>query len=481
MVLEPIIYQKTGGTSLEDYPVGSVILSASQNVGSEWLRCDGSYINESEYPELTAVLGKNSPGVQNAVKAGDGSVYNGTFSTSYLFEGCVWVYSFQNGLLLGFPVSGDPVLEIPVTGSFDFIESPEVPVVLSICGERVFLAQKTESKRMKLFTGMFSMAASSVAMTAIAVDAAIAAAATSTDNIVNCYPEVVNVKDFNLNNVVQDCFAVCVGETEAISSTLYYLVFPASNVLTVECKSVVLSTSSSQGGSSYNMYRIARSLKRFSKKTANELFYIQCGNYNGASTSAKQMSLLRGTYTKSTEARRSLGMSEITQTTVAPLITGQHYIYNVQLSNSKINLRAGNAGENEFTLFPTGGQEVAGITLSPYASLFPDSLVYVSSHDLYVIFVGTGILFSHSPLDMGSWGYLDTTEYFGIITQWGCVEFDIEENTLCLSGRDTYGEYVCGLLRLHEQFNYSNDGAWLPYIASSGVPAWIKAKSTAEA
>ncbi len=63
MVFDPVIYQKTGGTDYSDYPVGSVILSASQDVGPEWLRCDGSYINESQYPELTAALGKHSPGV----------------------------------------------------------------------------------------------------------------------------------------------------------------------------------------------------------------------------------------------------------------------------------------------------------------------------------------------------------------------------------------------------------------------------------
>ncbi len=122
-----------------------------------------------------------------------------------------------------------------------------------------------------------------------------------------------------------------------------------------------------------------------------------------------------------------------------------------------------------------------GVALSPYASLFAGSLAYAASHGLYLIFVGTGVLFSHTPLNMDSWGYLDTTQYFGTITQWGCAEFDVDSNTLCLSGRDSYGEYVCGLLRFHARFDYSNDGAWLPYIASSGVPAWIKAKPGGEA
>ena len=141
MIFEPVIYQKAGGTNFSDYPIGSVILSASQNMGSEWLRCDGSYINESTYPELTAFLGKNSPGVTEAVKAGEG-ICNGSFSTSCLYGGCVWVYWFQEKTLLGFPVSGDPVYEIPVTGSFAFAESPDACGAVYLRGESVPLPDR---------------------------------------------------------------------------------------------------------------------------------------------------------------------------------------------------------------------------------------------------------------------------------------------------------------------------------------------------
>lgn len=192
-------------------------------------------------------------------------------------------------------------------------------------------------------------------------------------------------------------------------------------------------------------------------------------------------SILKGVFSSHTNGASRQVFQEQTDLRVSPLVTSQHYIYNVMLASGEVTLRTGNAGDNDFTLFPSGGEKVGGIVLSPYASLFDDSLAYADSHDLYLVFVGTGILFSHTPLDMDSWGYLDTTEYFGTITQWGCAEFDTGSNTLCLSGRDSYGEYVCGLLRFHARFDYSNDGAWLPYIASSGVPAWIKAKPGGEA
>ncbi|MEY8313421.1 hypothetical protein AALA61_15940 [Oscillospiraceae bacterium 42-9] len=233
------------------------------------------------------------------------------------------------------------------------------------------------------------------------------------------------------------------------------------------------------------MYTVAKSLKSFSRKNAGELFYIfaQAGD-SGSSASyvtPKPVSTPKGIFSSNIAGAYRKIDQEQTQLAVPPLATSQHYIYNVQLTGGQIVLRAGNVGDNDFTLFPSGGETVNGVALSPYASLFAGSLAYAASHGLYLIFVGTGVLFSHTPLNMDSWGYLDTTQYFGTITQWGCAEFDTDSNTLCLSGRDSYGEYVCGLLRFHARFDYSNDGAWLPYIASSGVPAWIKAKPGGEA
>lgn len=474
MILDPITYKKAGGTDYSDYPIGSVILSASQNVGEEWLRCDGSYINESQYPELTAALGKKTPGVQDAVLGGDGEEYNGSFSTSVLYAGYVWAYWLEGKALLGFPVTGDPQLSIAMTGDLEFLESPDVPVVLSLCGGRIFLAQKTESKRMKLYTGSFSPAASTIPMTALDADAALSAGISGTPAIVNCVPEVVEVKDYNLGGTVQDCFAVCAGESDSPQSQIYYLVFPKSDVMSLTCLSVQQAEQFASTGTSF--YPVARSVKRFSRKCSGELFYLHCTHTNstGSTVVARPESLLKQLFSQVNTDSRSIS-AEAAQFIASPLVNSSCYIYNASLKDGAVTLRAGNAGDNQFTLFPSMGGKINGVTLSPYAKLFPDSLEYIPAHGLYVIFVGTGILFTHTPLDMDSWGYLDTTDSFGTITQWGGAEFDGGSNTLCLSGRNSYGNFTVGLLRLHEHFDYSNDGAWLPYIASSGVPAWIKA------
>lgn len=492
MVLEPVISKRAGGADYSSYPVGSVILSASGDVGPEWLRCDGSYINESTYPELTAFLGKNSPGVQEAFKAGE-VIYNGTFSTSYLFNGYLWVYWFQESLLLGFPLSGDPVLEIPLTGSMQFSESPDVPVVLSICGGRVFLAQMVpDLSDIYIFTGVFSIGAAAIAMTRVNTDGVMdnelvqddlaiiggtiySGPGTISKKDLKYSPEIVYIRDFNNGTTVENVFLTILhistiryfGSSSA-ASVLHKGVlfgFYMSGTTNITGKRVALEELS---GNSITIADGVQTIYKFNHKAENELLMIYGEYFN---------SFLKGVYQSANTG--TTGATVLDPLLVAPIATNTNYIYRAYIKKGAMYIRAGTL--NPYTGIAAAEKKINGITLSPYASLFPDSLEYISSHNLYIIFVGTGILFTHTPLDMDSWGYLDTTDYFGTITQWGGAEFDVETNTLCLTGRDTYGDYVCGFLRLHEHFDYSNDGAWLPYIASSGVPAWIKALPTAEA
>lgn len=502
MVLEPIIYKKTGGTDYSSYPIGSIILSASQDIGEDWLRCDGSYINESTYPELTAYLGKNVPGVQDAIKGGSGAVYNGTFSTSYNFEGYTWVYWLEGKELIGFPISGDPELEISVSGEFDFVWSADTPVVLSICGGRAFLCQTAaDMSYMYVYSGEFTTASSVVTMQKHDTSALL--------NPINlhgytyglcavkfCFPEVVVIKSYTNNSVTKDYFAVFIGifgrgTPPSLTSVDYALliggIMPTDEIVPFSTIVLYDSYKTQNGRMNIVPYRGA-TLARFSRKTSNEFVAL---NAFGLDTSSyyyiSMISELLGTYHSSNNVYETGNLvnnpSKTDPLLVSPIANDEFYIYRAYIQDHQMYIRAGQI--TPFTIFENttsaeNPQKINSITLSPYAQLFPDSLEYVSSHNMFVIFVGTGILFSHTPLDMDSWGYLDTVDRFGVISQWGNAEFNVAENTLCLSGRNTYGDYVVGLLRFHEHFDYSNDGAWLPYIASDGIPAWIKAKETTD-
>lgn len=97
-----------------------------------------------------------------------------------------------------------------------------------------------------------------------------------------------------------------------------------------------------------------------------------------------------------------------------------------------------------------------------------------------MIFMGTGILFSRE-LVAGDVGYLDTTSVLGTITQYGHILHSQDENTLFLVGQDTSNKVKVAKMVLNTLFDYASDGAWLPLIASDGVPAYIKAFEPEEA
>ncbi len=489
MVFEPLVYQKSGGTNYGDYPIGSVILSASANVGPEWLRCNGTYINESQYPELTAFLGKHSPGAQDAFLGGDGQAYVGTFSTSYLYQGYVWVYWFEGKTLLGYPVTGDPVHEIPLTGTFDFVQSPDAPVVLSICGGKIFLAQTAANlSYIYVYSGTFAIAAGSIPMTKIDMVPGM-----PEEENLRAYklylPEIVLLENYLAESIPQDYFAMMgyskceAGSSAAYGQIRYYAyLFPKENLSNVQAVSIL--TTSQQVAVSAPESPYVSSLLRFGRKTSQEAVILNSANYNFNNNSSVKTSLaseVNGTYRSGNTEDVNTAVFYADPVLVSPIANSEFYIYRAYIHNGSMYLRAGRV--TPFTAFENtdyteNPQKIKGISLSPYAQLFPDSLAYIDSHNMFVIFVGCGFLFSHTPLDMDSWGYLDTTEYFGIISQWGGAEFDPDTNTLCLSGRGTQGNYLCGLLKLHQKFQYANDGAWLPYIASDGVPAWIKAQDT---
>ena len=63
-----------------------------------------------------------------------------------------------------------------------------------------------------------------------------------------------------------------------------------------------------------------------------------------------------------------------------------------------------------------GISEISGLPSA--ARVFVDAAAYLWGKDIYLIFVGTGIIFSRT-LDAGDFGYLDTTSVLGTITQFG--------------------------------------------------------------
>jgi hypothetical protein len=107
--------------------------------------------------------------------------------------------------------------------------------------------------------------------------------------------------------------------------------------------------------------------------------------------------------------------------------------------------------------------------------VFVDAAAYLWGKGIYLIFVGTGIIFSRT-LEDGSFGYLDTTSVLGTITQFGWLGYSQDEQSLYILGQDTSNRVKLAKITLNTNFDYATDGAWLPMIVSDGLPAYIKAK-----
>ncbi len=69
----------------------------------------------------------------------------------------------------------------------------------------------------------------------------------------------------------------------------------------------------------------------------------------------------------------------------------------------------------------------------------------------------------------------------GTITQFGYLDYSEDEGTLYILGQDSSNRVKAAKIVLNTLYDYANDGAWLPVIASDGVPAYIKAYQPEEA
>lgn len=92
-------------------PVGTIKFSAASDMGEEWLRCDGSYINEKDYPELVEALrGLRSNNLQSGVLS---SVFvSGTTDIGTIWRDYFWLLSRKDRTLFRISLSNGTVKEI---------------------------------------------------------------------------------------------------------------------------------------------------------------------------------------------------------------------------------------------------------------------------------------------------------------------------------------------------------------------------------
>lgn len=473
-------------------PIGSVKFSASENVGEEWLKCDGSFINQEDYPELVQALGKLTPGVEAFSEKYQGQVGQGV-SNGVVFAGAHWLFSFSDQALYRCDSTTKTVTSIPVTGTAALQNSSASPIWLSITGGSLFLSQYQGAIKtvVLLVCSSFTGSETTIAMENLDVGPIITQYINGLTGLSqkptlpgeHFYPEVCQIS-YDWNGTISNSFIMCLGRSVSRrlgsagstqfyeNDAIYYVVWKTGNFSTakVDCYSVFYGI---QGYSDYENQ--IKSGFRFCHKNNEELVYIIAESSESNYSNNRLKSSPSGEYTASTSVATSnkamvAGDDPVSSTCIA---ANNRYLYRCFVQNRKLIVRAGKY--NPMTIF-TRNDTQPSLTLPSRAQVFPDSVCYAAGQGVWFVFLGTGLAFSQTPEDGGSWGYLDTQDTLGVISRFGSLTVDEEKNILYISGQDTLNQGKLGVLTLPPLFNYANDGAWLPMIASDGVPAYIKAK-----
>lgn len=451
-------------------PIGSIKFSASQDVDEEWLKCDGSFINEADYPELVAALGKLIPSGDKFQLISNGEI-GPQISNGALYGGRMWVYSYAAKKLYGVDVEGTAAVKEVSVSSEDanfqnFLpQSNTKPLCLSIVpsltgsGTKVFLSQiinnayvsdsdkQAWKNNLLLYCADFSDGASTLSFS-LPFDSVSGTVNKSID-YGECIPYVVSA----MESGVETFFC----------GTRHTRVIKWTNRDDAEVESFAFQ-SSEDSGSAFRRQRTG-----YNRKAKKESVYIDynfisssIGGYPEIEVSSSPSGIFRHD-----EFYPNKNPAPVLNTPLPINIAGRDKVIS---AFSKNEILWASLTEGKIESVKTA------LTLPSSARTFVDAGAYLWGKDVYMIFVGTGILFSRD-LTGGSFGYLDTTSVLGTIMQFGYLDYSEDEGTLYLLGQDTNNNVKVAKIVLNTLYDYANDGAWLPMIASDGVPAYIKAKA----
>ena len=464
-------------------PVGTIKYSAV-DPGEDWLKCDGSFVSEDDYPELLPLLNHKDPTATDLLTAYTAEKA-GAITNTCVFNGSIWAYLVDAHLLVGIPPTGT-AKTIPVSGAETL--SSASPVYLSICGGCLYLTQigGTQTKILLFELVSFSGSESSIEMTAVTTYRSGSVTQTATQFTIPYVVDVGGTKMMSLS--INDTY-------------FYYITWKAGEYATT--------AQQQQGycsGASTNMnYVYSAKLAAkfgFSPKNQNEAIYasrylgVRDDNVYGMKfwfSIASVSQSLYGTpesdpyysyesYTDMNEAiekdtrgkylKKFIAENYTPQMITLPAGGGNEYLYNVDLVDRKVTLMHGRYNGGTLPEWRD-----VNIKLPSRAVLFTDSVCYVAEQSMWFIFVGTGLLFG-SKLATGGWGYIDTMGLLGLVAKYGCITYLPGENALYISGLNTAGVPVVCKLLFDGTMDFTGAGAWLPVLTKDGIPAYIKAKTT---
>ena len=432
---------------LEPPAIGTVKFSASQNVDEKWLRCDGSFINQTDYPELVEVLGKLKPASNDFFEiAQDNSI--GTKLSNLVPHGdFLYIFSQTASKLYKIAKEGDTVTEISV--SFENGEKGSSfhnasPVYLSIIENDVFFTQENDSTSQPLVR-VFKGTLSDTSITAQFQEAQSIMEGQTISKTTGVIIPIVSKID---------------GYYYMIFGILNYgafvkLLFQKWNDDSVEYLNSVICEGTSFERPQYYTLLTAQG---FSIKNSGKVYQIDSTDFLYILPELNRISFDASVYSAKSG-------------NCIPIYYNGSLLHKVVISDKKASVIYIDGSTKELLSFT-----IENILLPSNSKIYVDSLCFCPPQNLWVCFIGTGFLFTRNPEDAASWGYLDTTDILGIITQSaGCYYID-EDLAFYFYGMTFDNKFKIAKLKTDKWYEYATDGAFLPYIESDGVPAYIKAK-----
>lgn len=479
--------------------VGTIKFSASQSIEEGWLKCDGSFVNETDYPELVAALGKLTPSGDKFVLLSDGEI-GGAITNGVLFDGRMWVYSWSARKLFGVDVNGSaPVKEIAITCDdpyFPNLVNPLIgyPLALSIVsdqqgGYQLFLMQitgsvsmpstsagatQTDDAHLLFFAGNMSADADTIALKRpfSQIKAEEELKNTNLANT-NTIPYVVSRLE---NGAVK--YYTCTYRAPYASGTASFQEYVLWCSLEWDTLNSYAEVTQEIGttlalimGNSF----LAGTYIAYSGKNRNEvLALLEKADRSGEvrvsyGIQSKPDGIFKRTVSGSTSTSRITNAPSVSA--MLSIAGTDRVLVYADLGEMQLHW----LGRTDERTLQTS--DMNNLSLPSGARIFRDACAYLWGKDMFLLFVGTGLIFSRT-LETGSFGYLDTTSVLGQITQGGYLDYAQDEGTLYIVGQDTANRVKVAKIVLNTLYDYASDGAWLPLIASNGVPAYIKAKET---
>ena len=478
--------------------IGTIKFSASSEIEDGWLKCDGSFITESQYPDLVAALGKLIPSGDKFQLLSSGEI-DPTITNGVLYDGRMWVYSWSSQKLFGVDVDGEqPIKEISITCEdtyFPNLQNPFTgnPLALSIVsdqqgGYKIFLTQileavefsnvnvgtqYTDTSKLLFFSGEMDANASSITLTRpfTIIEKETETESKTEISSIGAIPYVISKLESG-----QCVYYMCTYKRPNIPYYSEYMLFvyltwsDSSDSIAKAIYNHIGTSTKSYSGDTI----IAVNYIGFSKKTSDEMICVYESTLSNNRIMVGMESIPNNIFTKGTGTTgTTLSISENTPQ-MMPIAGNDKFLLYISLSDARLSA---------YTLDRTNSASFTQIIyqnnmgLPSGSRIFRDAAAYLWGKDMFFIFVGTGIIFSRD-LTTNSFGYLDTTSVLGQIMQGGYLDYEQDEGTLYIVGQDSANQVKVAKIVLNTLYDYANDGAWLPLIASDGVPAYIKAEES---